>query len=493
MKTKLLIVLLSFLYSLSYAQTTDRLEFDQRDNFQDETAIPLENQMLLVQSLGKKGIKGQNELKTEFYSSDFQLLKSVSIMIKERSAFKESYQNQDRNYSFYRTKRNSFTIVTSDSKSMTSQKVEGKFPKGAEFSGMRVSENKVVLCMTHKRAEKMIIINLTDGKYKEITFKINKIRTKNISIQDFQVLDNEILVYLKVNQDRKNSDVYIARIGFDGIQKQIFCVTQDTPEKIISVSATKIDGKYIITGTYSKNNNKMSQGIYIGEVENEKLHFIKFYNFADLKNFTQFMSEKEQKKIERKKEKAEQKGEELLLNYNIASHPIVSVSDGYEFLGEAYYPTYRTYTTSSFMNGHWSTQIHTVFDGFRYTHATLVKFDKDGNIIWDNTFKMFPWTKPMSVKKFITMKDAEGYVNLMYGNINQLNYKVVDSNNGNDVNIATKNIETGIENDKIRRSSSYPEYWYDNYFIVYGTQTISNSQVERKRNVFYVNKIKVTN
>ena len=54
-------------------------------------------------------------------------------------------------------------------------------------------------------------------------------------------------------------------------------------------------------------------------------------------------------------------------------------------------------------------------------------------------------------------------------------------------------IETGHVNDKTRRTYSNIDHWYDKYFIAYGSQTIKNKEdkdVEKKRKVFFINKIK---
>lgn len=54
--------------------------------------------------------------------------------------------------------------------------------------------------------------------------------------------------------------------------------------------------------------------------------------------------------------------------------------------------------------------------------------------------------------------------------------------------------ETNEENDKTRLSYAEIIHWYDNYFLSYGIQRIINRKdkdVERKRTVFFFNKIKL--
>ena len=52
-------------------------------------------------------------------------------------------------------------------------------------------------------------------------------------------------------------------------------------------------------------------------------------------------------------------------------------------------------------------------------------------------------------------------------------------------------LESSYTNDKIvTDTKSNMEYWYDNYFIAYGFQTIRNNSLPNsKRVVFYINKV----
>src|SRR5688572_18206957 len=122
------------------------------------------------------------------------------------------------------------------------------------------------------------------------------------------------------------------------------------------------------------------------------------------------MNEKQQEKIEKKKEKKEASGEELNLSFYVTVHDI-TVKDGeYFFLGEFYYPTYRTesYTTMG-ANGTMVTHYRRVFDGYQYSHASVAGFDMSGKLLWSNTFEMWLNYKPFKVKQFIRMTQEEEY------------------------------------------------------------------------------------
>lgn len=497
MKFKLfLLIAFGLLMIQSFAQTFEhRIELDLNDEYQNEVVYPLGEQGFLLQSFEKKAIGGMVGFKSDFYSTDFKLLKSVTTKIKERTLYADSYDRNGMNYTMIRNRRDYFAIIISDANKQECIKTEGKLADLGELSDMKVYDDKAIFKCVGKKENTVLIVELSSGKAKYIPIKVENFRSKMLSILDFQVFDNEIMVFINAITDNKKEDLYIAMYDMVGRQKEIFNVTKTVKEKLITVAATKIQNRYVITGTYSKTNVSKSQGVFIGEVENKKLNFIKFYNFLELKNFTSYLSQKQQDRIERKKSNKTQKGEELMMNYSIVTHPVIETEDGYIFLGEAFYPTFSTYTTHvSTGNGGGSTQVHTVFDGFQYTHATLAKFDRSGNLLWDNTFPMWSMYKPFKVKKFISFRQGQETTELTYSERNTIWYKVFDQVNGSTIKDNSKEIiDTYLKGDKVKRSFSNIDYWYDNNFLAYGFQTISNKETKRSRRVFFINSISFSN
>lgn len=485
---------LLLLFSISFFSQNklDRLEFDLMDDFESEVVTPMGKNGLLVQSFGTDKNDGQIELKNDFFSLDFKLVKTVMTPIKARSFWSDYYQTDEYNYTLIRNKRDYFAIVKTNSKDFSCTKVEGEYDDDATMTNMKVVGNKAYFKSVESKLDKIIIVDLTTGAVTEIPFKFGDFRKKDISILDYQVIDSEILVFVSAKTNRKVEDLYVAVLDqISGNQKEFYIVTDNLEEKIVSVAATKSNGKYILTGTYSKDKKNYANGIFLGEIEKQKLSFIKFYNFLDLKNFTNYLPEKKQDKIERKKDRYEEKGKELLMNYNIATHPITETADGYMFLGEAYYPVYITQQCGMVNNMPIFCQ---VFAGYQYTHATMAKFDKTGNLIWDNTFTMFPIYRPFGVRLFITTGYTNDVANLAFGNQNNIVSKSFNLKTGATTKDNTQEIiETTFDSDKVKRSFSSVEYWYDNYFVAYGFQVIKNSEEKRKKRVFFVNKITLKN
>lgn len=497
MRIKQLVLLPFLVMTLSaFAQQDEkRIELDLRDGYEDERAYPLSNDGFLIQSFGTDPKKGQIDCKNDFYSTGFKLLKSVSVPVKERTQFVTSYDENGINYTMIRNRRDYFAIITADAGNLECKKTEGLMPDLGLLSDMVVHDDKAIFKVVDKKASGILIIDLKTGKIKFTPVKIERFAAKDLTILDFQVFDDDLLVFTNAQTDKSNEDLYIVTYNMSGQQKDFFNVTKTVKEKLITASATKIGNKYIITGTFSKTRSDQSQGIFIGELENKKLNFIRFYNFLELKNFTGYLTQKQQDRIERKKDNKEKQGKEMLLNYRIVTHPIIESADGYTFLGEAFYPTYNTYTTSiPNGNGGSTTQVHTVFDGYQYTHATLAKFDFEGNLLWDNTFSMWSLYKPFRIKKLISFSQGQENAELAFSERNTVKYKVFNQKNGDIIKDNSKEIiETYTDGDKVKRSFTNIDYWYDNNFIAFGIQTISNKEVKRKRRVFFVNNIVLNN
>ena len=194
------------------------------------------------------------------------------------------------------------------------------------------------------------------------------------------------------------------------------------------------------------------------------------------------MSDRKQAKIERRKEKAEKAGKEYSLKYLMASHRIMTDGKDYFYLGEAYYPVYRTTWIG--------TTMVTTFAGYNYTHAVLAKFDVTGNLLWDECFPMEPRLLPMYVKRFVSASMKGNNVNLLFTDKNRLVSKLFRNADGNVIQDRTSEIiETDNEDEDVKKMRySNSQHWYGDNFLVYGTQVVKNSKTGERRKVFAVTK-----
>ena len=139
------------------------------------------------------------------------------------------------------------------------------------------------------------------------------------------------------------------------------------------------------------------------------------------------------------------------------------------------------------------TRYRTVFDGFRYTHAVIVKFDSQGNLKWDETFEMWPAYKPFHVKRFISIAEKnEHQLKLVFASRSKITSQTVGFNGRIEKDFESETIETQYEGDKHKWTYSNIDYWYGRYFLAYGSAKIKNQESakgDRKRKVFFISKV----
>ena len=133
------------------------------------------------------------------------------------------------------------------------------------------------------------------------------------------------------------------------------------------------------------------------------------------------------------------------------------------------------------------------FLGYKYTHAAVVGFDKNCNIMWDHTFKIED-KQSYSLEENVAVSVYDNQVVLMYLEENEIRSKVierdkiVEGRTFNPIKLTYNQDELKNKNPSLEKI----ERWYDDSLIAYGEQSIRNEALigNTDRKVFYVNKIK---
>jgi hypothetical protein len=275
-----------------------------------------------------------------------------------------------------------------------------------------------------------------------------------------------------------------------------FELPDESGKSIKDLSSTQLSKtERIITGTFSEEWKESSTGMYIGKMNKHDIEYINFYPFVELENFLNYLPERKQKRLEKRKKRKKRKGKDFDLNYQIASHSVIEVNDGKEgfiYIGEAYFPTYRSemYTTTD-ANGNVTTHTRSVFDGYQYTHAVIARFDEEGNKLWDHIVDLHISRKPFYVKRFISIaEDKQVGIKATYSSDFRIYVKKFSFDGEITLDQESEQIDFGDGN-KVKRAAADISYWYDNYFIVHGTQKIKEDGLFNNRKVFFMSKIKV--
>lgn len=504
MKKNLLFVSLFALMVTGISQISyeERIEFELKDGYSDEKIIVFGELGFIMTSKNKEDVGEKQEWKYEQFSTNIESINTVNILINKKYSPYANFTDVFNTYTFFQDRKGHYSLVAVEASSLNYSIINGVLPPKSNVLGMSVLGDFAFLKLIIKKAPYLYIVNMKTEEMRLLPITIKDYKPQKISMREIQVLPeaNELFLYLKVQIEKKISNTYVIRLNNQGEQEGLFNLSKNINKNIIDISASKIDDyKYIYTGTYSSETLSTSEGVFFCQTSDDNVDFVKYYSFVNLSNFLKYLPERSLNKIEKKKKKKERKGEEFVINYQIAAHNIIPVEDGFLFLGEAFYPTYRTETrtTTTYVNGRMSTTYYTVtvFDGYQYTHAMLCKFDFEGNMEWDQIFEMWSAYKPFHVKKFISIASQNANaINLVYSSRNKITAKSIDYEGMVLQDSQSEEIQTNFEGDKTRSSFSEIDFWYDNYFIAYGQQKIKNTDGEgspkKKRSVFFVSKIK---
>jgi hypothetical protein len=305
-------------------------------------------------------------------------------------------------------------------------------------------------------------------------------------------------------------DVLIAAKNFQG-QKTIWIKNYSANGDLLRNTALEPEGNknlifarsiktqnnmQIVAGVFGSKNSEYSRGFFMASIDPSGSQQVRYYNFQDLENFFKYMKARRETRIKERIERRKIKGKKTRFNYRFLVHELVPYHDQFILLGEAFYPKYVS-VDRGFYGGFFSPTPYAgqqfrdgrIFDGYVYTHAVVMGFDRDGQIVWDNSFEIND-VKTFTLEQFVKLEIQSDKILLLYLFEDELRSKIIK---GNQVleGKSSEPIRGNMPNDLIgreERSENKLEYWYQKFFYASGVQEIINPQSGRRR-VFYISKI----
>ncbi|NQZ75478.1 MAG: hypothetical protein HRT61_05110 [Ekhidna sp.] len=317
------------------------------------------------------------------------------------------------------------------------------------------------------------------------------------------VVDEQSSLFTVIMQEKMRNKKYTVRVktftsNGDVIQDNLV----DPGERkslLDAASTTFAGGLQYLAGTHSRKSLNYSQGFYLSKFINGQQQFNKYYPFAELNNFFGHLKPKREERIMQRIERKKEKGKTKKFSYRLLVHDILEKDGEYIMIAEAYYPRYNHTSAASGFNplggfgGPPGLGSNPYFLGYKYTHAVVIGFDFNCNIIWDQTFKIED-IQTFSLDEHVVVSAAGEQVVLMYLEENEIRSKVVKGNEI--VEGRTFNpIKLSFQNDEVRSKNPDVEgleKWYDETLFAYGEQNIYNGNgvgQKNNRRVFYINKI----
>lgn len=260
----------------------------------------------------------------------------------------------------------------------------------------------------------------------------------------------------------------------------------------------------LICGTYGHRRSDYSRGLFLARHRENEKQELEYFDFADLENFFTYMKAKRQTRISNKISRKKIKGKKAKFNYRLLVHDVLENDGNFIMIGEAFYPRYESTSYYSGYGSSWGRysgggQTVSSFAGYKYTHAVIVGFNKQGKMLWDNSFEIED-VQTFALEQYVHADAYDDKIVLLYLYNDEIRTKVIS---GSEVleGKSFDNVKLSFEDDVAKaKNNNYDaigglEKWYGHNFIAYGMQKIKNlrdSGVKLNRRVFYVNKVYYT-
>lgn len=259
---------------------------------------------------------------------------------------------------------------------------------------------------------------------------------------------------------------------------------------------------YLRQSNYDANQDKtpVSDGYYTAVVKNGIADKIKYYNFSKFNNAFKYITEPSALRLKPRSDKnndnpdaGDQSGiddNDKTLNLRLITHEILIENGCFLIASEAYSPEYHTNTQMSYdFYGRAFPTTYQTFDGFRYSHAFVAGFDSSGKMLWNNGMEMRDIITKYLNRKLNCMFEGDETV-LYYNANNKVAFKTIKGNTIVDNTSYTTLPPVRGTDQFLDEYFGTIEYWYGDYFIATGYETIRNNYLENnKRNVFYISKL----
>jgi hypothetical protein len=315
--------------------------------------------------------------------------------------------------------------------------------------------------------------------------------------------DGSVDVIVSAKNYNKEKGLWIRNYHADGsLVKTTILQPEENKNLIYGRSVKMPNGEQVVSGVYGRY-GEYSRGIFVASINILGEYSIKYYSFAELEHFFNYMKANRERRIKEKIERRRIKGKKIKFNYRILVQELIPYGDQYVLLGEAFYPHYsyaRNYPPYSY---NYRTQAYhipmsrsdLIFDGFQYTHAVVIGFDKNGKLLWDNSFEIND-VKTFDLEQFVKIYPQEKSISLLYLFENEIRNKII-SNSDVLEGKSFDDIKMKFKDDQVKdkeTETSKLDYWYDRHFFAYGVQQVHNlsePSVPSTRKVFFVNKITI--
>ncbi|WP_143961879.1 transcriptional regulator [Litoribacter populi] len=333
---------------------------------------------------------------------------------------------------------------------------------------------------------------------------------------EFEVFD----VVMSRRDMYKNKLISVLTFDLDGQKlREVKIDKLDDPKfEILEAVLTEPNAyRQAMFGPYGLRKRDAFQGIYFANINEFGEYYNHYYNMEDFPNFYNYLPERARKRKNRSVERAIEREKSITIPNVLATREVMAIDDGYLIYNDYFSPSSSRYMqnrnfypgSEAYHNQHQrmypplGTGMTTggfgrpVYFQFKYMAAQFMFVDSQGKLLWENSLPLGNKISESDNKFGQVSFDGQ---DLYYLYLNKTDLVLSHIRDG-DVIMENEKFEIELldENERIRETPEHSlslMWWYDNYYLLSGTQKIryqTESGRESTRHVFFVTKIKVDN
>ncbi len=472
-----------------------RKEFDLKETDATSVLVLGRKGMLTYGAHKDQGVPPQLEINR--FNTDMELVGTVNSDWKTRGyIFRTAIDFDTTKVYFYQQgKGRDVLITTYDIATGAVSSYEHKLEYSFYANNMTILNGMLILSGTSSKKACFVTLDPVNGTQNMVMMPgVNRKRILESFVRDDS--GKSITILYRDGTNMKLSTLFLTIMDSNGDMTLPVELDRDERYSIIDGTISWLNDKeFILSGTYGTKNSSLASGMYVSKWNNFQQQFITYHSFADFEKFFDYLPARQQARVEKKAAKKKNQGKENYIKSLVTIHPAVSLEKGYTVVGEVFHATYRTEYYTTYVNGRPVQQTRQVFDGYQYTHAVVMGIDETGSLIYDHCFPMWLAEKPYSPRRNLRITRDNTKMEMVFCSGSTIVATTVDG-----PEISTREVgsvgATEVEGDaKVMTYGSGSQYWYDNYYVMYFFQRIKNKgneAVEKRRNVFVINKVEYT-
>ena len=464
--------------------TEKRVDFMLNDADNDQfNVISFKEKGMLVM-INRANNFGRN-IEIQFIKYDTSLTKAWSNNFQPSFLFKliKYFENENYFYCLFKEDdREDISILRLDITTGDYVVTESVLLTAMDIDLFSVLKSKALIGGRYNDRPVVEMINLYASSAKVLP----EIHSNNVKLNNIEVNEEEELIYVLLKNER-NCKLFLKVYDYEG--KIVGNQTLGEKNKLpLNGRLMKIpNGDYILAGNYADNCSDYSVGFYTHSLSKEE--DTKYYDFVDLDKFLAYMPEKRQNRLKTRINKKNLKGKDFKLRQRLLMQDPTESPEGMTIMAEVFYPEYKNYIpnySSIGRNYRWGDNNYYTFNNFRYTHALILNFDKNGNLLWDNSISLKDLESRTLDHKVQFSALGDKYV-LAYPDEGIIKTSIMDKNSKV---IEEMPLELNRGDDKILETvQSELSAWYGHSFIAYGIQSIRDPNSVYPKQVFYLSKL----